>query len=202
MWRTVTSAIILAGAALAGGCASGGPMLENPLVVGPPPPALHNPVYLPQGPEAYGQLFLMVVDVVDDYFDIQYSNRYDGRIVTLPRIAPGIGQPWKAGSHDFHERLLATFQSIRQHAEIVIEPAPLGGYNVYVTVYKEIEDLDRPAVATAGAAAFRSDPSIQRQEEIVGPGATGTHWVPRGRDTHLEQVILDRIQNWDKPVCR
>jgi hypothetical protein len=202
MGRSITAVVIVLGAALASGCASGGPLLENPLLVGPEPPALHNPVYLPQGPEAYGKLFQMVLEVVDDYFDIQYSNRYDGRIVTLPRIAPGIGQPWKAGSHDLHERVLATFQTIRQHAEIVIEPAPLGGYNVYVTVYKDVEDVDKPANAQSGVAAFRSDPSIQRQEEVVVAGVTSTHWVPLGRDTHLEQHILTRIQNWDRPLGR
>jgi hypothetical protein len=85
---------------------------------------------------------------------------------------------------------------------VVIEPAPLGGYNVYVMVYKEVEDLERPAIAQSGVAAFRSDTSVARQEQIVGPGGGNTRWAPLGRDTHLEQVILDRIQNWDRPVCR
>jgi len=203
MGRRVTVAVLMLSAAMAGGCACGGTLLENPIAMGPPPPDLHNPVYLPQGPQAYGQLFEMVLSVVDDYFDIQYSNRYDGRIVTLPRIAPGIGQPWKRGSYDLHERVLATFQSLRQHAEVVIEPAPMGGYNVYVTVYKEIEDLPKPATSTGGIAAFRSaDPTLERVDEVVGPGAISTHWAPFGRDTSLEQVILHRIQNWDRPCVR
>src|SRR5438105_12841624 len=140
MWRNIATVMIVLGAGLTGGCMSGAPLLDNPLLT-TPPRELHNPVYLPQGPRAYGEVFEMVLDVVDDYFDIQYSNRYDGRIVTLPRIAPGLGQPWKRGSRDLHERALATFQTIRQHAEVVIEPAPMGGYHVYVTVFKDIEDL-------------------------------------------------------------
>jgi hypothetical protein len=202
MGRCITTAVILLGATLAGGCTSGSTLLENPIVMGPPPAQLHNPVYLPQGPEAYGQLFEMVLSVVSDYFDIQYSNRYDGRIVTLPRVAPGLGQPWKRGCYDLHERLLATLQSLRQRAEIVIEPAPLGGYNVYVTVFKDIEDLPKPAASQSEAAFRNADPTLQRVDEVIGPGEISTHWVPMGRDCCLEQVILHRIQNWDRPVCR
>src|SRR5947209_4007319 len=112
---------------LASGCATG-PLQENPLVVRPAAQAecADNPVYLPYStaPESYAALFEHVLDVVGDYgFDIAYSNRYDGRVETFPKISPGVGQPWKPGSPDFNQRLVATFQTIRHRAIILISPA-------------------------------------------------------------------------------
>ena len=110
---------------LAGGCATG-PLQENPLVIRPAAKAdvADNPVYVPLGPTSYAAVFEKVLDVVGDYnFEIAYSNRYDGRIETFPKIAPGLGQPWKGGSPDFHQRLVASFQTIRHRAIVLISPA-------------------------------------------------------------------------------
>ena len=35
------------------------------------------------------------LDVLDDYFEISFANRYDGSIHSFPRIAPGLEQLWK-----------------------------------------------------------------------------------------------------------
>src|SRR4051812_40916340 len=59
-----------------------------------PPPAVRaacdddqNPVYLPLGPCSYGPVFEAILQTLHDYgFEIAESNRYDGRIETLPRI--------------------------------------------------------------------------------------------------------------------
>src|SRR5262249_61339451 len=110
MWRTLWTASV---AVFLGGCASG-PLLENPLLLRPDKPVpTENPVSAPQGPMAYARVFEKVLDVLDDYFDVAYANRYDGRIETYPRVAPGIEQPWKPGSPDLYQRLLAFFQTIR-----------------------------------------------------------------------------------------
>ena len=178
---------------LAAGCATG-PLQENPVLIHTDNAAVTpNPVYLPYGPKVYGLVFERVLDVVDDYFEIAFSDRYDGRIETFPRIAPGIGQPWKPGSPDFYQRLYATFQTIRHRAVVLIMPARDGGYNVDVKVYKELEDLERPIRATAGSAIFRSDNQVERQYEVVDPTTYESSWIPIGRDVKLEQVILERL---------
>ena len=99
------------------GCASG-PLLDNPMVLRPDPNInVENPLYIPLGPPSYGLVFEKVLDVITDYFEVSYANRYDGRIVTYPRIAPGLEQPWKPGSPDFSQRLEATLQTLRHRLE-------------------------------------------------------------------------------------
>ena len=183
------------------GCATG-PLQENPVLLRPDSgPACDNPVYLPYGPLTYGLVFERVIDVVDEYFEIAYSNRYDGRIETFPRTAPGIGQPWRPGSPDLYQRLLATMQSYRHRAIVLISPARQGGYYVDVKVYKELEDLDRPAQATAGAAIFRSDNVVERQNDVIDASVYEILWIPMGRDEKLEQAILNRIAHFQPKNC-
>jgi hypothetical protein len=187
----------LATALALGGCATG-PLLENPVLIRTDkvvPP--ENPVYIPQGPMAYAQVFEKVLDVVDDFFEIYYSSRYEGRIETFPAIAPGIEQPWKPGSPDFHQRLLAYFQTIRHRAIVQITAADDGGYFVDVKVLKELEDLPSPIRSTAGQATFITSPTVQRQFEVIEPTLFESNWIPIGRDHKLEQVILERIAHFD-----
>jgi hypothetical protein len=178
----------------AAGCMTG-PILDNPALVRPDPTvAVENPVWMPSGPGAYGKVFENVLDIVDDYFEISYANRYDGRIETFPRIAPGFEQFWKPGSPDAYQRLLATWQTIRHRATVLIQPADDGGFFVQIAVYKELEDLPRPTRATAGSAAFRSDPTVERQFEVIDPTVYESNWIPIGRDAALEQLILQRLR--------
>ena len=183
----------------AGGCA-GRPLMDNPVFVRPDPAVnCPNPVFLALGPPDYAVVFEKVLDVLDDYFEIAYANRYDGTIRTHPKIAPGLDQPWKPGSPDGAERFLATLQTIRYRCDVTIQPgdpqpgAQQPGYLVQVIVYKELEDLPRPIRATAGAAAFRSDNTVDRQFEVVDPSVIEGNWIPKGRELCLEQEILKRI---------
>jgi hypothetical protein len=183
-----------AGAALIVGCMTK-PLLENPAFIRPDPGVtVENPVWLPPGPQAYGTVFEKVLDVIDDYFEIAYANRYDGRIETFPRIAPGFEQLWKPGSPDAYQRLQATLQTIRHRCTVLIQPAPDGGFFVQVTIFKELEDLPRPIRSTAGAAAFRSDNTVERQFEVIDPGVYEANWIPQGHDAELEQLILQRLK--------
>jgi hypothetical protein len=193
MGKLLRAAGVAALAAALGGCATG-PLVDNPAFIrADPAVCVENPVYIPLGPAAYANVFEKVLDIIDDYFDISYANRYDGRIETFPRIAPGLEQPWKPGSPDFDQRLLATLQTIRHRASILIQPADDGGFFVQVTVFKELEDLPRPVRQTAGAASFRSDITVERQFEVIDPTVFEHNWIPIGRDTKLEQVILQRL---------
>jgi len=189
-WAAWTGALLV----LLSGCASG-PLLDNPGVLFPDPNGtVENPLFIPQGPGSYNSVFERVIDVVAGYFEIADYNRYAGSIETFPRIAPGLEQPWKAGSPDFDQRLYATLQTVRHRATVLIQPAQNGGFFVQVTVFKELEDLGRPIRATAGAAIFRTDPTVQRQNEVIDPTRLENNWIPIGRDVLLEQVILQRIK--------
>lgn len=196
MWRTLWSAGL---AVCLGGCATG-PLQENPVLVRVDRDCAHeNPIYIPQGPMAYACVFEKLEDILSDYFVISYSSRYDGRIETFPAIAPGIEQPWKPGSPDCYQRLLAFFQTIRHRAIVLITTADDGGYFVDVKVLKELEDLPAPFRATAGEATYRMVPTIERQFEVVAGDVFDPAWIPIGRDVKLEQIILDRLARMD--VC-
>lgn len=185
-WKALLASVVA-------GCAHL-PLADEPLVFRPDPTVcVDNPVYIPLGPPAYGVVFERALDVVNDYFDIAYSERYDGRIITAPRISPGLEQPWKPGSPDLYQRLEATLQTIRRRAEVIIQPAEDGGFFVQVLVFKELEDLAQPSRATA-PAIFGSILVLERQYDVVDPATLDPQWLPLGRDEQLEQVILQRLQ--------
>jgi hypothetical protein len=193
MGRLYAAAWAAALTALAGGCASG-PLADNPVMVRPGTPAVDNPVYIPLGPPSYGVVFEKVLDIVSEYFEVSYANRYDGRIETFPIIAPGYEQIWKPGSPDAYQRLLATFQTIRYRAVVLIQPADDGGFFVQVTIFREEEDLSQPSQSTAGAAAFRGASTVERQYEVIDASVLESNWIPMGRETALEQEILERLR--------
>jgi hypothetical protein len=195
MGRFLVLTWMAAAASLAAGCMHG-PLVENPVFIDPDPSiALANPLWIPPGAESYNKVFERILSVVGSYFEIAASSRWDGRIETLPRIAPGYEQFWKPGNPDPYYRLLATLQTIRQRGVIQIQPAADGGFFVQVTIYRELEDLPRPSYATAGAAAFRSENDVERQFEVIDLAFPGSNvWIPIGRDEALEQLILQRIK--------
>jgi len=182
------------------GCLSAPPM-DNPAIIRTRAECIENPVLVSPGqPTAasYREVFEKCVDVLDDYFDLITPNPYEGRITTKPRIAPGYEQFLKAGNPDPRQRLLATFQSVRQIATIEIRSGERGGYLVYVVVELELEDLPRPTQAMIGNAVFQEMPTVDRQSEVVSLPTTGTQgWYRIGRDYAFEQEILRRIR-----MCR
>jgi hypothetical protein len=196
MWRKYLAAWAGAASLLGGGCAATGPLLDNPVLVRPDPAAVENPLYVPLGPypSSYALVFERVLSVLGEYFVIATANRYEGRIVTHPRVAPGYEQFFKAGSPDHRERTLATLQTIRHYAVVKIGSAENGGFWVDVKVYKELEDLPRPTRQTAGSAVFQGDNTLERQYEVVEPALTNAGWIPLGQDESLEQAILEKLK--------
>lgn len=183
------------------GCASV-PPLDNPVLVKPSDCDVENPVMVRPGtptPEGYRDVYERTLDALDDYFEIKPASRFSGQIETLPRIAAGFEQPWKPGSPDHRERMLATLQTIRHYAVVQIWAGERGGYRVYVEVYKELEDNSRPIGARSGAAVFQEAPTVDRRVEVVNVQAQTTNWIPAGRDPAFEQAILRKIQ---RAACR
>ncbi len=178
-----------------GGCMRA-PLTDNPLLARADPNDTSNQILLTPanpGPDAYAILFEKVLDSVDDTFDIAYASRYDGRIETQPRIAPGLEQLFKPGSPNAYNRILATIQTYRHRVFILIQPEH-DGYLVNVTAFLELEDVPNPTRETGGGAAFRSDHPVERTYEVVDPSVVSTAWIPKGRDYPLEQKILRRIK--------
>lgn len=157
-----------------------------------------------------------IVDVVDDYFEVEREERVkdvggiltEGSIDTFPVTGATLLEPWRRDSVGYYERLESTLQSIRRRAFVRVVPDQ-NGYLVDVAVFKELEDVPRPEKATAGAATFRYDTSLQRDTEFAtdpyripgdparpnGPRTPTVGWIPLGRDPKLEQVMLAKIQS-------
>lgn len=182
---------------LGSGCASapsaGGPGLVTPWA---PTVCRDNPIFVGYGTDSYGTLFeKSVLALQESGFEIAETNRYDGRVETFPRTAPGLGQPWIPGSSDVYDRLLYTCQSYRHRASLKILPADNGkGFFIQVVVFRELEDLPRPTRSTTSAVIFRSENNIDRKFEVVDPSVLESNWIPMGRDPALEQVILQRLR--------
>jgi len=158
----------------------------------------NNPVLLPiSGHELAWET---VVDVVDDYFKIEREEPVrrvgnvvtEGRLDTFPAVGATLFEPWRRDSANPYEKLESTIQSIRRQATVRVRPAQ-GGYLVDVAVFKELEDVVQPMHATAGAATFRNDSSLTRVASAVGEQEIHEGWIPMGRDTALEQRIIQQL---------
>lgn len=157
-----------------------------------------NPALVPLGDHEF--VWETVVDVVDDYFKIKEevpvgmadSVPTVGQLDTFPEIGSTIFEPWRGDSVGAYEKLESTLQSIRRFAIVRVIPEQ-SGYLVDVAVFKELEDVIRPAHATAGAATFRNDTSMVRVVDPIGEQPIHDGWIKKGRDTALEQRIIEQI---------
>lgn len=186
--------VAFAGAIALGGCVSTMPS-DTSDIIDESPIGASNPGVIQLSAADYATVFETCIDVIDDYFEIALANRYDGRIRTFPRVAPGLEQLWRPGSPDSIERLQCTLQSLAYSCDIMIQPGETGGYLIFVTVNRFLEDLNRPIRATAGAAAFRSDNTVDRRFEVIDPSRPESGWIPKGREAYLERSILRRIES-------
>jgi hypothetical protein len=182
---------------LPAGCLNA-PANDNPLLVRTEPAqTCENPVLVSPGPHstaAYAEVWERVLSVMLEYFEVPYENRYDGRMITSPKIAPGIERFWMRGSPDARERLLATLQTYRYRGFVRISNAEQGGYFVQVIVLRELKDDPRPSNATSGAI-FQDTATVDRQFEVVDPiTPVDDRWIPKGRAYSLEDEILKRIR--------
>lgn len=171
------------------------PVVEN---------ATPNPLFVPvtNNDLAWDQL----ADVVTNYFPIAREQRVhhsgglstEGYIETPYQTGATVLEPWRNDSVGRFNRWESTLQSIRRKALLTVRPVA-GGYSIYVTVLKQLEDLPRPEQALGGAAVLRSDGSLP-SERVAGPGVElqstpSPFWIDLGRDEPLEQEMLRRIRD-------
>jgi hypothetical protein len=167
----------------------------------PPAPVVYeNPIRV-QAPNA-DFLWDRVVDIVDDYFEIEHEQRPKvlgtvvtaGRIDTFPQGGSTLLEPWRGDSVGEYERLESTLQSMRRRAIVIVVPSE-EGYLVDVAVFKELEDVSRPDQSPTAAANFRVDDSLSRlyADPIPDISAPTNGWISQGRDPLLEQKIICKI---------
>ena len=96
---------------------------------------------------------------------------------------------------------LATLQAYRYRCEVRIREAQPAGYYVRVLVFKELKDYQTPARVT-GPAIFGDMGTVDREDfVIVDPDVTtpvsneGDRWIPKGRETAIEQIMLSKLQS-------
>ena len=197
-------AVVAAGLLVAPGCVGELPY-EAPFAVSGGE-SVPNPVFLADSnPE---RVWETVVDVVSDYFKIEREEPVrqiggvltEGRLDTFPEVGSTLLEPWRGDSAGVEERLESTLQSIRRYAQVKVAPTQ-GGYWVDVAVFKELEDVIRPAHSTAGDATFRNDSSLARVTSPGGDEEINRGWIPLGRDGALESQIVAELQSRLAPAA-
>lgn len=168
--------------------------------VGAPPilQVYQNPLPIPYADRDL--VWDQVVDVVDNYFDVEREDRVRlegnvltvGRIDTVPEPGSTFLEIFRGDSATPYEKLESTLQSIRRRALVQVVPTE-NGYLVDVAVYKELEDVPQPEMATAGRATLRHDTSNRRDVPHSGEQPIAQGWIPLGRDPALEQRMLHEI---------
>ena len=162
------------------------------------PVPLSSPLELPPSPDDF--VWSQVVDAVDDYFRITREQPVqnsggivlDGRIETSYRIGASLGEPWRKDSTAGFERLQSTLQSIRRRAIVTVRPVG-AAYTIEVIVQKDLEDTDRSQYDTESSSVKRHDGTIVRTTDMFDGNPQTLGWIPLGRDSSLEQVILADI---------
>ena len=183
--RQITAFAIVAMAIGQAGCATVSRVVS-------PRPVSDNPLVVPT--TDLDVIWRETVAALDEYFEIRSENRLARTIVTDPAIGATLLEPWRGDTIGFHEKLESTLQTTRRFAKVQIDPVPGRGYAIKLEVLKELEFLARPERQTA-RSVFNNDFPVNRTREIVGPVAVPYSWIPRGRDSKLEQVILNRIRD-------
>lgn len=192
--REALTLIALAAAVGIGGCGQ----LSYRLKKSRPSAFVPNPLELP--PAADDFVWSQVIDSIDDYFRIareqpvQNSDGIilDGRVETAYQVGGSLLEPWRKDSTAGFEKLQSSLQSIRRRAIITVRPQG-AGYTVEVIVQKDLEDTDRSQYATETTSARRHDGTIVRRNDGYDDSPQTLGWIPLGRDTSLEQVILNDI---------
>ncbi len=162
------------------GCAASRPMIVS------------NPVFVPANTQH--NAWERTVDVLHDFhFPIARENRLDGMIETEYRVGSNVLEPWHGDSVGLRNRMESTLQSIRRKVKVDLTPVE-GGYLVGVEAHKELEDLNGTAENTSGAATFRKSSPLERNLSVVVGQSSPSGWISLGRDTDLEQAILDNLQ--------
>ncbi|MCA8996323.1 MAG: hypothetical protein KDA80_05045 [Planctomycetaceae bacterium] len=136
------------------------------------------------------------VDVLHEFhFELEKENRLGRIIETKPLVGAGVLEPWHRDAVTLADRWEGSLQSIRRKAQVSLQLDDQGrGYLVSVAVFKELEDVPGIAANSPGAATFSESTPLQRDLDPVVGQSTPSIWIPQGRDTALEQSMLQRMK--------
>ena len=161
-------------------------------------PKLENPMAVPLRDR--NLLWNILVDTMEDYFVIRHEEQIqlvgntltEGYLQTAHADAATMLEPWRKDNAAGFDQLYATLQTIRRQAEVHVRPSR-EGFRIEVVVHKLQEDLAQPEYATVGGATLRHSATHSRPRDrgIVTTETLG--WMPAGRDTALEQLILNDL---------
>ncbi len=159
---------------------------------------LSNPISLPVKDGEF--LWNQIVDVVDDYFQIKSEQRptveathwLEGKLETVPQIGATALEPWRKDAAFGFQLWESSLQTIRRIATVRVVPTE-AGFDVFVEVLKEIEDVDRSLLSSEGSAAKRHDGTVVRVDNQLAGGPVNLDWIRLENDTELEQRILREI---------
>lgn len=165
---------------------------------------LPNPLYVavPGATQRIDATWETLADTVAQTFPIRSEQRVqltggvmtEGRFETQWQTAATIFEPWRRDTVGSFNRWQSTLQTLRRRAIVRVTPAA-GGYEIGVRVDKQLEDLDRPELATAGAASLRNDSSLPSDRVNPINRVRGSErWIDIGRDEPLEQALLRRFR--------
>ncbi|MEQ8846976.1 hypothetical protein [Botrimarina sp.] len=183
--------------------AEGGPISDDFGLPDEPTSAggVPNPLYVRvTNPDAAWE---EIVRVVARYFPIAGEERVaqagsvltEGRVETQWQIGSTIFEPWRRDSAGAFNRWQSTLQTIRRRASLRVIPAA-GGYEILVRVDKQLEDLNRPERASAGAASIQTNQGLPSDRVTpIDPIRDSGLWIDIGRDAALEQRILGRLRD-------
>ena len=162
-------------------------------------PKLENPLSVPLRDRDF--LWEILVDTIEDYFPLQNEERIqlvgntltEGYLQTAPTDAATMFEPWRKDNVSGFDQLHATLQSIQRQAEIYVRPSN-DGFRIEVIVHKLLEELAFPEYSTIGGATLRHSSSHSRPQHTYAQKHDRLGWIPQGRDTALEQAILQDLQ--------
>lgn len=177
-----------------------------------------TPVQVVANPSQVGNIdpeffWNQIVDTVDDYFQIESETRMikspdqwlEGRLKSFPEIGGSYWEPWRKDALPGFQRLQSSLQTIRRTADVRVIPNG-AGYQLHVTVTKDLEEVDRSLSGADGAAAARHDGSVVRTDAALLGQPITLDWIEQERDNELEQrilkEILGRITNVSHPKRR
>lgn len=197
LW-TFPLALIIIGPAYHIGCSSFRPFSTRELTWQMNAPNANNPIFV----EAYDYEFLwaVLVDVIDSHYEVAqempvrlYGNVLtEGRLDMKPKIGASLVELWHADSVGFCERFDCTLQTIRRRGMVRVVPE-IGGYQIEVFVYKEIEDKKKPLKASASTVNLRFEDSADEYLSQIDVQASPVGWIMIGRDSIMEERLLLEI---------
>lgn len=170
-----------------------GPAQDGSLV------SMPNPMVVPVSSVEF--TWTQIVDMVDDYFDIADEQQVreiggvlmEGRITSQPKAGATWVEPLLRDSANAYERWHSTLQSIRRTAHLRVVPVA-NGFEVFVEVDKEVEDVSQPEYSTVATSAERHDGSLIAVDRFDrNQPAYTLGWISIGRDESLEQEMLRNL---------